>query len=44
MLKPPVHRLLEPSEVAGLVAFLCQDAAALINGAALSADLGQTAG
>ncbi len=36
-------RLIEPSEIAGVVAFLCGDAAAAITGATISADLGTTA-
>jgi 3-hydroxybutyrate dehydrogenase len=36
-------RLIEPSEIAGVVAFLCGDAAATITGATISPDLGTTA-
>ena len=35
-------RLIEPSEIAGVVAFLCSDAAATITGT-ISPDLGTTA-
>ena len=38
-----IKRLIEPDEVAGLVAYLCSDAAATITGAALTMDLGWTA-
>jgi 3-hydroxybutyrate dehydrogenase len=38
-----IRRMLEPSEVASLVAYLCSDAAAGITGAALDIDLGWTA-
>ncbi len=37
----PAHRLGEPSEVAGICAFLCSPAARYINGASLVADGGQ---
>jgi 3-hydroxybutyrate dehydrogenase len=43
MLKPPMTRLLDPSEVAGVVTFLCGVGTAAINGATISADLGWTA-
>lgn len=44
MLEPAaVKRLIEPAEVAELVAYLCSDAGAVITGAALSIDLGWTA-
>ena len=44
MLEPAaVKRLIEPDEVAALVAYLCADAGAVITGAALSIDLGWTA-
>jgi 3-hydroxybutyrate dehydrogenase len=43
MLTPPMTRLLEPSEVAAVVTFLCGDGAAAITGATISADLGWTA-
>lgn len=36
-------RLIEPAEIAGVVAFLCSDVAASMTGATLSADLGTTA-
>jgi 3-hydroxybutyrate dehydrogenase len=36
-------RLIEPSEIAGVVAFLCSDAAATITGTTISPDLGTTA-
>jgi 3-hydroxybutyrate dehydrogenase len=36
-------RLIEPSEIAGVVAFLCSDAASTITGAAISPDLGTVA-
>jgi 3-hydroxybutyrate dehydrogenase len=38
-----IRRMLEPSEVASLVMYLCSDAAAGITGAALDIDLGWTA-
>jgi 3-hydroxybutyrate dehydrogenase len=38
-----IKRLIEPDEVAGLVAYLCSDAAATITGAAIAMDLGWTA-
>jgi len=44
MLAPAaIKRLLEPSEVASLVKYLCTDEAAGITGAALDIDLGWTA-
>ncbi len=44
MLAPAaIRRMLEPSEVASLVAYLCSDDAAGITGAALDMDLGWTA-
>lgn len=43
MLTPPMTRLLEPQEVAAVVAFLCSPRATAINGAAISADLGWAA-
>jgi 3-hydroxybutyrate dehydrogenase len=44
MLQPAaIKRLLEPSEVASLVKYLCTDEAAGITGAALDIDLGWTA-
>jgi 3-hydroxybutyrate dehydrogenase len=44
MLAPAaVKRLIEPAEVAGLVAYLCSDAAGTITGSALTMDLGWTA-
>jgi 3-hydroxybutyrate dehydrogenase len=44
MLAPAaVKRLIEPSEVAGFVAYLCSDAAGVITGSALTMDLGWTA-
>lgn len=44
MLEPAaIKRLIEPEEVAGLVAYLCSDAAAVITGAAWDIDLGWTA-
>jgi 3-hydroxybutyrate dehydrogenase len=36
-------RLIEPAEIAGVVAFLCSDAAATITGTTISPDLGTTA-
>ena len=38
-----IKRLLEPSEVASLVLYLCSEEAAGITGAALDIDLGWTA-
>jgi 3-hydroxybutyrate dehydrogenase len=44
MLEPAaIKRLLDPSEVASLVRYLCSDDAAGITGAALDIDLGWTA-
>ena len=44
MLAPAaVKRLIEPSEVAGFVAYLCSEPAGVITGAALTMDLGWTA-
>jgi 3-hydroxybutyrate dehydrogenase len=39
----PIHRLLEPAEVAAYVAFLCSAAAAGVTGSAVSLDCGWTA-
>jgi len=39
----PIHRLLEPSEVAAYITFLCSDAAAGITGSAVTIDCGWTA-
>jgi 3-hydroxybutyrate dehydrogenase len=39
----PIRRLLEPDEVAGLVAYLCSDDARSITGSALTIDCGWTA-
>jgi 3-hydroxybutyrate dehydrogenase len=36
-------RLIEPAEIAGVVAFLCSEAAATITGSTISTDLGMTA-
>jgi 3-hydroxybutyrate dehydrogenase len=44
MLEPAaIKRLIEPEEVAGLVAYLCSDGAATVTGAAWPMDLGWTA-
>ena len=44
MLAPAaVKRLIEPAEVADFAAYLCPEAAGVITGAALTADLGWTA-
>jgi 3-hydroxybutyrate dehydrogenase len=39
----PIHRLLEPSEVAAYVSFLCSDAASGVTGSAVTIDCGWTA-
>jgi 3-hydroxybutyrate dehydrogenase len=39
----PIHRLLEPSEVAAYAIFLCSDAASGITGSAVTIDCGWTA-
>lgn len=39
----PIHRLLEPDEVAGYISFLCSDQAAGITGSAVTIDCGWTA-
>ncbi len=39
----PIHRLLEPSEVAAYAVFLCSDAASGITGSAVTIDCGWTA-
>jgi 3-hydroxybutyrate dehydrogenase len=39
----PIHRLLEPSEVAAYMVFLCSDAAAGVTGSAVTIDCGWTA-
>jgi 3-hydroxybutyrate dehydrogenase len=39
----PIHRLLEPSEVAAYITFLCSDAAVGITGSAVTIDCGWTA-
>jgi 3-hydroxybutyrate dehydrogenase len=41
--EPPIHRLLEPSEVAHLVGYLCSDDARGITGSAQTIDCGWTA-
>ena len=43
LVEAPIRRLLEPSEVAKLAAFLCSDDASGITGSALSIDCGWTA-
>src|SRR5215472_5717293 len=43
LVEAPIRRLLEPSEVAKLVAFLCSDEASAITGSALTIDCGWTA-
>lgn len=43
LVEPAIKRLVEPAEVAELVAYLCSDAAAFINGSSLSIDGGWTA-
>lgn len=44
MLEPAaIKRLIEPDEIAALVAYLCSDAAAVVTGAAWDIDLGWTA-
>jgi len=44
MLEPAaIKRLIEPEEIAGLVAYLCSDAAGAVTGAAWDIDLGWTA-
>ena len=39
----PIHRLLEPDEVAKYAAFLCSDAASGVTGSAVTIDCGWTA-
>ncbi len=39
----PIHRLLEPAEVAEYIAFLCSDAASGVTGSAVTIDCGWTA-
>jgi 3-hydroxybutyrate dehydrogenase len=39
----PIHRLLEPDEVAAYIAFLCSEAASGVTGSAVSIDCGWTA-
>ncbi|MGZ3679653.1 MAG: 3-hydroxybutyrate dehydrogenase [Ktedonobacterales bacterium] len=39
----PIHRLLEPDEVAGYISFLCSDQASGITGSAVTIDCGWTA-
>jgi 3-hydroxybutyrate dehydrogenase len=44
MLEPTaIKRLIEPAEVAALVAYLCSDAAGVITGVAYPIDIGWTA-
>ena len=44
MLEPAaIRRLIEPEEIAGLVVFLCSEAASAVTGAAWTVDLGWTA-
>jgi 3-hydroxybutyrate dehydrogenase len=43
VVESPIHRLLEPSEVAAYAAFLCSDAASGITGGAITIDCGWTA-
>jgi len=40
----PIKRFIEPAEIAGLVSFLCSDAAAAMSGSPLLIDLGKGAG
>jgi 3-hydroxybutyrate dehydrogenase len=41
--EPVIKRLIEPTEVADTVLFLCSDAAAFVNGSSLVLDGGWTA-
>ena len=41
--EPAIKRLVEPEEVAGLVAYLCSAEASFINGASLTMDGGWSA-